>query len=61
MPKNIYKRVLTKRLMQITEWKVNEEQGGFRKGIGFVEQIFAIKVMGGKELKLVDFEIHLIK
>ena len=31
--------------MEVTEGKVNKEQGGFRKGKGCVDQIFAIKIM----------------
>ncbi len=34
---------MTKRLMEVTEGKVSEEQGGFRKGRGCVDQIFAMK------------------
>ncbi len=39
----IFGRVLTERLMQVTEKKVSDEQGGFRKGKSCVNQIFAIK------------------
>ncbi len=38
----IYGRILTDRLMQITETKVSNEQGGFRRG---KDQIFAIKML----------------
>lgn len=31
--------------MEVTERKIGEEQGGFRKGRGCVDQIFAIKMM----------------
>ncbi len=31
--------------MEVTERKVSEEQGGFRKGRGCVDQIFAMKML----------------
>ncbi len=31
------------RLMEVTEGKVSEEQGVFRKGRGYVDEIYAIK------------------
>ncbi len=36
-------RILTKRLMQVTEKKVSDEQGGFRKGKSCMDQIFVNK------------------
>ncbi len=36
---------MTERLMQVTEEKVSDEQGGFRRGISCVDQIFAIKML----------------
>ena len=41
----LYGRVLTERLLEVTEGKVSKEQGGFRNGKGCVDQIFAIKIM----------------
>ncbi len=42
--------------MEVTEGKVNEEQEGFRKGRGCVDQIFAMKLLVeeylGKDKKL---------
>ncbi len=42
--------------MEVTQGKVNEEQGGFRKGRGCVDQIFAMKKLVeeylGKDKKL---------
>ncbi len=38
--------------MKITDKSVGDEQGGFRKGRGCVDQIFAVKIvteMAGKE------------
>ncbi len=43
VPEKEYGRILTERLMEVTEGKVTEEQGGFRKGRGCVDQIFAMK------------------
>ena len=45
VPGKVYGRVLTERLMEVTEGKVSEEQGGFRKGKGCVDQMFAIKII----------------
>ncbi len=39
VPGKVYGRFLTERLMEVTEGKVSEEQGGFRKGRGCVDQI----------------------
>lgn len=42
-------RVLTDRLMELSDGRVNSEQGGFKKGRHGVHQIFAIKmVMEGR-------------
>ncbi len=42
--------------MEVTEGKVSEEQGGFRKGRGCIDQIFAMKRLEeeylGKDKKL---------
>ncbi|KAK3893161.1 hypothetical protein Pcinc_003002 [Petrolisthes cinctipes] len=43
VPGKVYGKVLTERLMEVTGNKVSEEQGGFRKGRGCVDQIFALK------------------
>lgn len=45
MPGKVYGRILTERVMEVTERKIGEEQGGFRKGRGYGDQIFAIKMM----------------
>ena len=56
VPGKVYGRILTERLMEATEAKVSEEQGGFRKGRGCVDQVFAIKMIVeeylGKDKKL---------
>ena len=46
--RKVYGRVLTERLMHVTEGKVSEEQGGFRTGKDCVDQIFAIKIKTGR-------------
>ena len=51
MPGKVYGRVLTERLMEVTEGKVSEDQGGFKKGKGCIDQIFAIKIMGEEYLE----------
>ncbi len=43
VPGKVYGRILTERLMEVTEGKVSEEQGDFRKGRGCIDQIFAMK------------------
>ncbi len=43
VPGKVYGRILTERLMEVTEGKVSEEQGSFRKGRGCVDQVFAMK------------------
>ncbi len=43
VPGKVSGRILTESLMEVTKGKVSEEQGGFRKGRGCVDQIFAMK------------------
>ncbi len=45
MPGKINGRILTKRLMQVTEKKVSDEQGDIRRGKGCVDQIFSITML----------------
>ncbi len=56
VPGKVYGKILTDRLMEVTEWKVSEEQGGFRNGRGCADQIFAMKMLVeeylGKDQKL---------
>ncbi len=56
VPVKVYGRILTERLMEVTEGKVSEKQGGFRKGRGCIDQIFAMKRLVeeylGKDKKL---------
>ncbi len=56
VPGKVYGRILTERLMEVTEGKVSKEQEGFRKGRGCVDQIFTMKILVeeylGKDKKL---------
>ncbi len=56
VPCKIYGKVLTERLMSVTEKKVSDEQGNFRKGKSCMNQIFVIKILVeeylGKDNKL---------
>ena len=50
IPGKVYARILTVRMMEITESRVSEEQGGFRKGRGCVDQIFTVRMTAEKYL-----------
>ncbi len=43
--RKVYSRILTERVMEITDENDSEEQGGFRKGRGCVHQIFALNMV----------------
>ncbi len=45
VPGKIYGRILNERVMKITDKSVGAEQGGFRKGRGCVDQIFAVNIL----------------
>ncbi len=45
VPRKIYGRILNERMMKITDTSVGDEQGGFLKGRGCVDQIFALKIL----------------
>ncbi len=51
VPDKIYGRILNERLMKITDKSVGDEQGGFWKGRGCVDQIFAVKILVEKYLE----------
>ncbi len=63
VPGKVYGRILTERLMEVTEGKVSEEQGAVRKGRGCIDQIFAMKRLVeeylGKDKKLYSSFINL--
>ena len=39
----VYGKIIIERVMEITESRISEEQGGFRRGRGCVDQIFTVK------------------
>ncbi len=45
VPGKMRERILTERLIEVTEGKLSEKWGGFRKGRGCVDQIFAMKML----------------
>ncbi len=45
VPGNIYGRILYERMMKITDKSVGDEQVGFRRGRGCVDQIFAMNML----------------
>jgi len=46
----VYGKIVTERVQQITECRISEEQGGFRKGRGCVDQIFSLRMTVEKML-----------
>lgn len=44
MPGKVYRKVFNERTMKITDKSVDDEHGGFRKGRGFIDKIFALKL-----------------
>ncbi len=51
VPGKIYGRILNERMMKITDKSVDDKQGGFWKGRGCVNQIFAVKILVEKYLE----------
>ncbi len=51
VPGKIYGRILNERMMKRTDKSVGDEQGGFRKDRGCVDQIFAMKILVEKYLE----------
>ncbi len=47
----IHGRILNERMMKLTDKSVGDEQGGFRKGRGYVNQIFTVKMLVEKYLE----------
>ncbi len=43
VPGKVHRRILTERLMEVTERKVSKGQGSFRKGRGCVDETFSMK------------------
>ncbi len=51
VPEKMYERILNERMMKITDENVGDEQGGFWKGRGCINQIFAVKILVEKYLE----------
>ncbi len=47
----VYGKVITERVQRLTEEKIGEEQGGFRKGRGCVDQIFSFRMVVEKNIR----------
>jgi hypothetical protein len=47
----VYGRVLVDRVVKKTEGRISDEQGGFRKGRGCVDQVFALRNVSEKNLE----------
>ncbi len=45
VPGKVYGKVITERVQRLTEEKISEEQKGFRKGRGCVDQIFSFRMV----------------
>ncbi len=43
IPGKVYGKVITERVQRLAEKKISEEQGGFRKARGSVDQIFSFR------------------
>ena len=50
IPGKVYGRIVIERVMEITDGRISEEQGGFRSGRGCVDQIFTVKMLAEKYL-----------
>ncbi len=50
IPRKVYGKVIIERVQQLTEGKISEEQRGFRKGRGCVDQIFSFMMVVEKIL-----------
>ncbi len=50
IPGKVYGKVIIERMQQLTEEKISEEQGGFRKGRGYVVQIISFRMVVKKIL-----------
>ena len=51
IPGKVYGRVLVERIKSMTDEQIGEEQGGFRKGRGCMDQVFALKMLIEKKLE----------
>ena len=51
LDEKIYAGILVDRVHRVTWGMIDDEQGGFRTGRGFVDQIFTLKQIGEKARK----------
>ncbi len=51
VPGKIYGRILNERMMKITHESMGDEQLGFQKSRGYVDKIFAVKILVEKYLE----------
>lgn len=51
VPGKTYGRILNEKMMKITDKSVGDEQGGFQRGRGCVDQTFAVKILVEKYLE----------
>ncbi len=51
VPGKIYERILNEGRMKITIMSAGDEQGGFWKGRGYIDQIFAVNILVEKYLE----------
>ncbi len=49
VPGKVYGKVIPERVQRLTEEKISEEQGGFRKGRGCVDHIFSFRMVVEKK------------
>jgi hypothetical protein len=50
-PEKVYGRVIIERVREITEMQIRDEQGGFRKVRGSVDQVFSLRCVCEKYLE----------
>ncbi len=51
VPGKVYGKVIKERVQRLTDEKISEEQGGFRKGRGCVDQIFSFRMVVEKNIR----------
>ncbi len=50
IPGKVYGKVIIERVQRLTEEKISEEQGGYRRGRGYVDHIFSFRMVVEKIL-----------
>jgi hypothetical protein len=51
IPGKVYRRVIIEKVREIIEMQIRDEQGGFRKGRGCVDQVLTLKCVCKKYLE----------